>query len=384
LKRLYLLRLGLLFSALWALSTQFAHAQATITTAAGGGSWTNAGTWQGGTVPGPLDNVIIQDNVTLNTSTTIASLSVNAGTLQFGNNNIVRILQVNGDVVIQTGGVITANNPGGTPTHQLNFTGDFSSTGGTYTSTNTNGTISNILNGTGTQTISGVNSFDNFTINNGSNTVLAGATTFTGSVTINSGGSLTGGASAVTVSGGGITNNGTLTGGAGIFTFDTTNPSALSGSGTFTVPSITVTGITLNNNASTLTVDTGLEGTGTFVQNSAPSVLNLGGTSGITTLNASLANTTVNYDGTGSQTINGTTTYYNLGILGSGTKTLQASTTAINGATTVSSTLSIAAAASRTFNGQVTINSGGSWSDTGNSTPTFHNGIFSDGSLSAG
>ncbi len=64
---------------------------------------------------------------------------------------------------------------------------------------------------------------------------------------------------------------------------------------------LTVTGTTLTNNG-TLTVTTALTGTGGLTQGTN-AVLNIGGTSDITTLTATASGNTVNYNGTSAQTI---------------------------------------------------------------------------------
>ncbi|MDP4222828.1 MAG: hypothetical protein Q8868_05885, partial [Bacteroidota bacterium] len=136
------------------------------------------------------------------------------------------------------------------------------------------------------------------------------AKTFTGLVTVAPGATWNNsGNSPVTIRGG-ITNNGTFTAGSGIYTFDT-NAQALTG--TLSIPSITVTTITLTNN-NTLTVGTALSGTGGLTQ-AVNATLNLGGTSGITTLTATASGNTVNFTGA-SQSVNAAS-YYNLTISGS-------------------------------------------------------------------
>jgi hypothetical protein len=127
----------------------------------------------------------------------------------------------------------------------------------------------------------------------------AGTKTFTGLVTVNSGATWNNSGNSPVTFRGGITNSGTFTAGSGVHTFDT-NSQALNG--TFTIPSVTVSGVTLTNN-NTLTVGTALSGTGGLTQ-AASSNLNLGGTSGITTLTATAAGNTVSFNGsTGAQTI---------------------------------------------------------------------------------
>src|SRR5208283_818846 len=123
-------------------------------------------------------------------------------------------------------------------------------------------------------------------------TAVAGAKLFTGLVTVNAGGTWNNsGNSAVEIQGG-ITNSGTFTSGTGVYTFDT-NLQTLTG--TLSIASVTVTGVTLTNNNS-LTVGTALSGTGGLTQ-AAGATLNIGGTSGITTLTVTSAGNTVNYTG---------------------------------------------------------------------------------------
>ena len=96
------------------------------------------------------------------------------------------------------------------------------------------------------------------------------------------------------------------------------------------------TGATLTNN-STLTVGTSLNGAGTLT-NSAAGILNIGGTSTITTLTLSAAGNTVNYNGTGAQTVK-TGTYSNLTISGSGLKTTTSVT--VNGILSMEGTATV-------------------------------------------
>jgi hypothetical protein len=167
------------------------------------------------------------------------------------------------------------------------------------------------------------------TVGGGTNGVLnissaTGTKIFTGLVTVNSGASWTNTSanSAVTFLGG-ITNNGTFNAGTGIHTFST---SAQALSGTLAIPNVTVTGIALTNN-NTLTVGTALSGTGSLTQVSS-ATLNIGGTSGITTLTATATGNTVNYTGA-SQSIH-PNSYYNLTLSGSGVDAIVTGTTVTN------------------------------------------------------
>ena len=169
----------------------------------------------------------------------------------------------------------------------------------------------------GTTTISGTLTYNN----------TAGTKTYTGLVTINSGGNWNNTANSPITFRGGIINNGTFNAGTGVQTFSTNNQSV---SGTISISSATVTGITLTNNG-TLSITTALAGNGGLTQG-ANDNLSLGGTTTITTLTATASGNTVVYNGA-AQTVKGIT-YQNLNLDGSGTKTLGAATTT-NGTLTV-------------------------------------------------
>ncbi|MEJ0033767.1 MAG: hypothetical protein WDO15_27045 [Bacteroidota bacterium] len=186
-KHLYLLRLSLLITSLWALSTQFSFAQATRTSQANG-PWSTGSTWVGGVAPGPLDKAIIQHTVTVTAAATCAGVTVSAGTLRF-NMGAPRNFTVNGDL-LQTGGdIITFG--GGTTTILLS--GNFTRNGGTYTSVNGGLRTDNTFTGTGAQSVGGsqATTYNNFTVNAGSNVTLGNAATINRTLTINAGSSLT-------------------------------------------------------------------------------------------------------------------------------------------------------------------------------------------------
>jgi hypothetical protein len=190
------------------------------------------------------------------------------------------------------------------------------------------------------------------TVGSGTSGTLAissatGAKLFTGLVTINSGGiwSNTSANSPVEFRGG-INNSGTFNAGNGIYTFDT-NAQALTG--TITIPSVTVTTVTLTNNG-TLTVGTALAGSGGLT-NGAAGTLNIGGTSGITTLTATAAGNTVNYAGA-AQTVKATI-YVNLGLSGTGAKTTTGIT--VNGIFTVGGDNTVTVSAVPTYGAVATL-----------------------------
>ncbi len=182
-------------------------------------------------------------------------------------------------------------------------------------------------------------------------TATNAALLFTGLVTINAGATWSNSGNDGVTFRGGITNNatGTFTAGSGVYTFNT-NAQALTG--TFSIPSVTVTTITLTNN-NTLTVGTALSGTGGLTQ-AANATLNIGGTSGITALTATANPNTVNYTGTG-QTLK-VVTYWNLTMSG-GAETFGAITT-VNGNLTLSGSATATLGANLAIGGNLNIGDG--------------------------
>jgi hypothetical protein len=182
----------------------------------------------------------------------------------------------------------------------------------------------------------------------------AGVKIFTGLVTINAGGTWNNSGNSQITFQGGITNAGTFTAGTGVQTFNT-NPQALSG--TFSIPSVTVTGIAFTNN-NNLTVTTALNGTGSLVQ-AANATLNINytGATGITGLTAIANGNTVNYGFGGIQTVF-STNYFHLTLSNSGVKTLQAGTTNIGGNFSLSGTATATAVVGLTIAGNLTIGVG--------------------------
>ncbi len=221
------------------------------------------------------------------------------------------------------------------------------------------------INVTGTTSVSG-------TLAHGSS---FGTKTYNGDVTINSGGSWTNSNNAAFTIGGNLQNNGTLTAGTGTYTLNGASKT-LSGSSGITIPYLTITGSYTNN--TTTTVSTSLSGTGGTLTQGINSILNIGGTSGISNLVATANNNTVNYTGT-AQTIK-STNYYHLTLKGSGAKTLPSSQMTVFGnfTTAPSSTMTASAGNSINVTGNVvlgiytsfTANSyshtiGGNWSNNG-------------------
>ncbi|MEN6473902.1 MAG: hypothetical protein ABFD81_07815 [Syntrophaceae bacterium] len=333
-------------------------------------NWNTAGNWCNSTVP------TSSTDVTIPSGTTYAPHIGSAG----GECN---------NITINSGATLTMDGAYG-----LTVSGNWTNNGGTFTpstSTVTFGGASQTIGGSGSTTFYNVSTSGSATISTGIATTISGnlsigdgttftaagyalsvtgtttvgggtngslvissatgAKLFTGLVTIAAGGTWNNSGNSAIEFRGGITNNGTCTAGSGIQSF-TTNSQALSG--TFSIPSVTVTGVTLTNN-NTLTVSTALSGTGGLTQ-AASATLNIGGTSGITTLTATNIGNTVNYSGA-AQTIH-SNNYYHLTLSGSGTNVLQTGTTAISGNLTLSGTVSTSAVVGLTIGGTVILGSG--------------------------
>ncbi len=207
-----------------------------------------------------------------------------------------------------------------------------------------------------------------------------GAKSFTGLIRVNTGGSWnnSGGASLSVENG--ITNSGTFTGAAtGIYTFNT-NSQALNGSPTITMGNVVVpSGITVTNN-NLCTIPTSLTGAGTFVQ-AAGATLSLGGTSTITSLQATNSGNTVNYTGAG-QTVY-STNYANLTLSGSGTAVMQAGTTSITGNFTFGGTVRTTAVKALTIGGNLVIGAAANTFTAGAFTHSLAGNFTNNGTFTA-
>lgn len=267
---------------------------ATITSAAGGGTWTTKNTWIGRVVPTLSDIVVIAttgtSTVTMTNPATCAGITVNSGSILAPNANI---LTVNG--IVNNHGTINIT------TGQINQsgTGDFTN----------NGTIT--FSGTGLLT-------------------LTGSYTNTGTLTL--------GATPVTITGA----NAAASTVAGFTTTGLVTYSRTAGSTTFT-GNVSASALTLNASGGILNLGTALNHTfsglvtltaGTLDGGSSNLNANLTGGTAWSKATAAIftpSSGTVTLGG-GAQTINGTgsTTFNNLTISGSGTKTLT-TVPAVNG-----------------------------------------------------
>ncbi|WP_131725822.1 S-layer family protein, partial [Flavobacterium sp. Root420] len=203
-----------------------------------------------------------------------------------------------------------------------------------------------------------------------------GTKTFTGNATINSGGTWNETANATITFGGNLQNDGTFsaTGNSGTHNFNGTSKT-FSGNNNITIPNANITG-TYSNNGD-LTISTVLSGTGTLT-NASGSILNIGGTSAITNLNATTAGNIVNYSGT-TQSVKATS-YTNLILSNSGTKTFPTSI-AISGNLNINSgvvanlsTVTTHTAGTLTLGGATT--PAGSWGSTTSAANNKNNTFF--------
>ncbi len=313
-------------------------------------NWNTGSNWCGGTVPTAATNVVIlsggSNQPSIGAAAFCNDITIGAGAT----------LTITGSYTLTVSGNWTNNGGTLTPnTSTITFNGttqaiggtgatafyNLTTSGSTSVTTGANLTINNLSIGDGTAftatnytlTVNGTTTIGSGT--SGSLIIAATATAlqFTGLVTVNAGGTWNNsGGDAVNLRGG-IINNGTFTAGAGVYTFST-NAQALTG--IFSIPSVTVTGITLTNNG-TLTVGTALAGSGGLT-NAATGTLNIGGTSGITAFTATAAGNTVNYTGAAQTCF--VTTYSNLTLSGSGTKTF-ATTPTVNAVLSMEGTATV-------------------------------------------
>ena len=334
--------LALAVSICFVLPASRAHA-ATITSTATGGAWATGGTWVGGIAPAVGDTVIIAttgaNSVTIGaavTQTAAGSVTVTSGaTLTATAANITfGALTINSTGIFNCSRVLTvlgATNITGTINLQTTvranvFNGDVTLNSGAVW----NETVAN------TPTFSG-----NFTNNATTFTASTGVYTFNGAAKTLSGSTTTSIPTVTFPAGSSYTNSGTLTVG--------------------TLLTVTGTGVLTNNG--TINATTALSGTGGVTQGTT-GILNIGGTSGITTLTATASGNIVNYNGA-AQTIH-SNNYSYLTLSGSNTKTAGGSFT-IAGDLTITGVTLASAATVQTVNGNIN-NTGTHTATTGSIT----------------
>ncbi|HUI30215.1 MAG TPA: T9SS type A sorting domain-containing protein [Candidatus Acidoferrales bacterium] len=243
-------------------------------------------------------------------------------------------LTIGGNLIVADGTTFTSN-----AAYALTVTGTTTVGGGT------SGTLAISTASTNTQTFTGA-----VTVNSGASFTesIAASLAFGSDLSVN--GTLTeNGAAPVTVAGN-FTNNGSYTASTGTHTFSGT-AKTIGGTSGISIASLAVTGTYTNNG--TLTVSTALTGAGGLT-NGLSSVLNIGGTSTITTLTATAVGNMVNYNGA-AQTVK-VVAYNNLTLSGSGVKTFAVTT--INGNLTLSGTATAAMGASLAIGGNLSIGDG--------------------------
>ncbi|MDB5923457.1 MAG: hypothetical protein JWN13_2393 [Betaproteobacteria bacterium] len=297
--------------------------------------------------------VLIGTVSTITNATTLrltANAASNNGAIPYyGTTSTVPGLAVGDIVAINSPNTVFQDAPGSIASLTING-------GGTLTQANSL-TMTGALIVAGTLTSSTTLTVGSVTNITGSlNITSNGSThTFTGAVTITAGTWSNSGNESITFRNGLALNGGTFTAGTGVYTFDT-NSQAIGGTSSISIPSVTVTGVTLTNNG-TLTVGSVLAGSGGII-NAANATLNITGTSAITTLTAAANGNTVLYNGA-AQTVKlpsgAPATYYNLTISGSGIKTMPATVMTISNDFITSGTASVTAAQALTVGRNFTV-----------------------------
>lgn len=168
-------------------------------TSAGDGGWNQTTTWTGGVIPGPTDNVVIDHTVTLDVPDAVCNnLTINVK-LKFATDGSVSGITVNGDIVINSGGLlrVESRDPAGAANsfveHTLNLKGNLTNAGtidfrGGSNSGGTSNGVLLTLDGTTNSTItltsatyqSSVEEFNSITINktSGAKVFLEGGNLF--------------------------------------------------------------------------------------------------------------------------------------------------------------------------------------------------------------
>ncbi len=225
---------------------------------------------------------------------------------------------------------------------------------------------------------------------------VAGLKLLNNTVTVNPGGTWNNaGGTAVTFHGGLTHNGANFTSGTGLYTFDTNNQ-VIGGTRPATIANLAIpAGITITNNLTgtgVLAITTSLAGEGALTQG-VNSNLSIGvpGSFTLTTLNASAAGNTVNYNASVDQSVRAIP-YQNLTLSGSGAKDLTGLTTVngnllLSGSGTTATTATVltiggkfSTASGTTFNANHAMFVSGDWSDAGTFNPAAGNTVTLQGS----
>ncbi len=336
-------------------------------------------------------NTIGQETITVTGTTDIT------GTVTFTSISGVKTF---GNVNINSGGSWSNS-----AAETFTVTGNLTMTGGSL-----DGAATGIITIPGTFNVSsGANTLGNVTFTASAATTISGTLNITSTggtktfkdITVNPGGTWNCTVAEDFSVTGNIANDGTFTGNSGIYTLSGAGKT-ISGASSTAISNVTISGAGSYTNNGVLTVGTALSGAGSLTQG-ATGTLNLGGTALITTLVATAATNTVNYNGAGAQTLR-TTTYYNLSVTKSagtasvngaitvnnnldvaqGTLAIGAYNFTVSGNTSVTGTLNITSNAGVPVFNNITVNSGGTWNSTVTENFTINGSIQNDGTFTSG
>jgi hypothetical protein len=264
-------------------SAQISFAQKSWDGGGDGVNWSSGNNWSPNGVPGSTDAVTIGNGfaVSLNTSTTVASLTVGGGTsgsLTIGSGNTNYTLTVTGAVTVNAGATITSTGNGG---NILNIGGNLSNAG---TFSDNGGDMAVAFNGSA-QTISGAGSFSftDFLIS------AAGTKTINSNITVASD----------------WTNNGGTVAGTGTVTLSGTG--TIGGTTTTAFPNLTVSG-TITQAINTSVTGNYSQTGGTYNQNIGATAYSLTVTGNFSMSGSSVFNMQTSGSGLGAMTtVNGST-----------------------------------------------------------------------------
>lgn len=283
------------------------------------------------------------------------------------------------------------------PTNGLSFPGAFTLTvTGALTMAGGNGSASSSTITLNTGTINAASVALNSGDGTGTIGISSGTLNVTGNIAIDAGvspriASLTVGTGTVNAA------SITFTGTAADMQFTSTGNSTVNLTGSFGNGGT----LTTSNTGTFNFIGSGAQTIGTYITYNNVTVNNAASASvfsSTATINGTLTVTAGKLTTAGALTVGGVTTVANGATLSnaSGTLTMKsaaaisgtltaAAPLAANSTTTINGTLALtAAAATGTFIGMVTVNSGGTWNNTGNSTGTFEGGITNNGNTFAG